>query len=322
MITYYKCDKIFIIKRGYNVIYIRKNNRFFKSLIPKSNERVPKSTHIAAAATVAAVAYVSRPAVAAVLGIGYIGAAWKWNSSITSTSSTAAPKVDAVAAPVISNRASEATGFEKYKALLLENQIDEERALVLPTRRVCGFGGMESLHTQALAKKAVFITEAEILKIHPMRFLRRSPFVMKIDPMSERYFEELDDNDPIWKSIFDSTSIRLHAIGLTESGKHVILQQAVKSCVPSCVAMLVLDHGKMPDYKTIKFTNLANQEEAIAWVRAAGLNPQMTIIKDLENAANILNESIQKYGSGVLSINHPKISGHVEPIQVKSFGRF
>ncbi len=213
--------------------------------------------------------------------------------------------------PHIFQTTSSLQGFKKFEALLDDNQPHEERELILPTRRVCGFGPFDSYPLQQRAQTTTFIIDSEICKIHPMRFIRKSPFVQPIDPDWKTWWAQHEDNDPMWESLWDGLHKELYAIGRTDRGKHVILQQAVKSCVPACVAMLVLDHGKIPDYKAIKMTCLANQIEAIRWVKNSELNPHVTIIQNPHDALEVLLEAIQYDGPGVLSINHPEIGGHV-----------
>lgn len=206
----------------------------------------------------------------------------------------------------------ELKGYEKYKALLSENQIDKERELITPKRRICGFGAMSSPSTQALVTQTVFIKDDEIIKVHPMRFLRNSPFVQETSPRAEQHYSSLNDNDPYWDLRFeDLVNKELHAIGRTENGKHVILQQAAKSCVPTCIGMLVLDHGKTPDYEAIRYNSLANEKQAVEWVEMAGLKPQMTTLEDPKNSLQTLIGLIKRYGSGVLGIVHPQVRGHV-----------
>jgi hypothetical protein len=142
-----------------------------------------------------------------------------------------------------------------------------------------------------------------------MRFLRHSPFVRISNSIG---LETIEDDHELWAGAFDSLNKKLHAIGITDNGKHVILQQTAKSCVPSCVAMLVLDHGKTPNYEAIKSTYLATKDAAIQWVKEAGLNPEVTTITGTpkHRVAQTLKEAIQKHGSGVLTISHPKIGFH------------
>lgn len=200
------------------------------------------------------------------------------------------------------------TRCEEYNALLNENQITAERGLITPKRRSCGFGLFDSIKNATLSTKTSFIKDEEIIGIHPMRFLRNSPFVNKVDLSPGQHPKELDDI--IWNSLFEGLDKQLHAIGVTEDGRHVILQQAVKSCVPSCVAMLVLDQRKTPNYEAIRMVSCATLERAIEWVEAAELVPVLTTIKEYEHPINTFQEAIQKNGPGVLQIIHPLIGGH------------
>jgi hypothetical protein len=202
-------------------------------------------------------------------------------------------------------------GWEKLKALIAENQQEIKRELIVPVRRICNFGGMESNYTIHLAKNSIFITDDEILKVHPVRFLSKSPFVPKLSEEDKKHYAP-DENNFFWESIFDSINKKLLAIAVTENDKHIILQQAVKSCVPTCVGMLVLDHGKTLNYKAIRFTNLANREDAMKWVRQAGLTPHLTDLSNKQDCkADILAKCLEEHGPGVLDIVHPNIKGHV-----------
>lgn len=170
--------------------------------------------------------------------------------------------------------------FDKYNALMQENELDGDRDLIIPSRRVCGFGFQCKSEKAERAKKSVFFTESEIIKVHPMRFLRHSPFVKPMDPRVRLTYEMFDDpNHDLWKNLFEQLPKKLYGIGRTECGKHVILQQAIASCVPSCVGMLVLDHGKIPDYDSIQTTHYANTESAPKLVEEAGLTPILTELK-------------------------------------------
>lgn len=162
-----------------------------------------------------------------------------------------------------------------------------------------------------IIKSAVFITSDEILHIDPIKFLRNSPFVLQPSERSVRTYSKMSDTDPAWESSFDILTRQLQAIAITESGRHVILQQAGKSCVAASVAMLILDHGRIPDYESIKTAHLAEREDAIAWIKRAGLTPKMTGLQSQENKKEVLVECLAKHGSGVLAIHHPVIKGHV-----------
>jgi len=61
-------------------------------------------------------------------------------------------------------------------------------------------------------------------------------------------------------------------------GKAVIQQQAVRSCVPTCVAMIALDHGKEPNLDLLFDVNLSNSESEHQWLRKAGLVPKSILV--------------------------------------------
>ncbi|MEI6242522.1 MAG: hypothetical protein WCP39_03850 [Chlamydiota bacterium] len=208
-------------------------------------------------------------------------------------------------------KTSELKGWAKYQALLAENQQEVIRPFITPSRRVCGFSGIESEYTKYLIRNAVFITAKEIIKVHPMRFLSHSPYGT-LSPFAERLTRAQNENDPIWEEriLPDLINIQLQAIAFTESNRHVILQQAAKSCVPTCVGMLVLDHKKTPNYDAIELTNLANDEQAVEWVRETGLTPKFTEIPNVSNKTEFLVRCLKENGSGALGIDHPKIGGH------------
>lgn len=104
-----------------------------------------------------------------------------------------------------------------------------------------------------------------------------------------------------------------NAIGITRSGKHVILQQTVKSCVPTCVGMLALDHGKIPNYDLIAETSLANDEKQVAWLKELGFTiyPIKLTGKELDNWPKILFDRLAEHGPGILDVYHPAIGEHV-----------
>lgn len=198
----------------------------------------------------------------------------------------------------------------EYNALKAKSLSElTESIYVIPERRVCNFGGMESEQTKEKAKKAIFVTNEEIVKVHPIKFLPNSPFVVKDTPRLKRWLEKTED-ETVWSSILATTKKQAYAIAVTEGGKHVILQQAVKSCVPTCMAMLILDRGEKPNYEAIKTTNLANTERAIGWAKEAQLECQVNKIPQ-ENVIEVLSKYLAEKGPGMLSIDHPTIDGHV-----------
>ena len=216
------------------------------------------------------------------------------------------------------------TNKKQYYALLEDNQLEGNRPMIIPERRICPIGPTISISTWKKIKAAQFILPEEIIEVHAMHFLRNSPFAD--DPedkqMIDRTLDGLDNGSLAYldeykaDSMVDSLKKRVEGIGRTQDGRHVILQQAAKSCVPSCVAMLVLDRGKMPNYRAIERIHIANRERAIQWIQEAGLSHQFTDLTPFwENnqteLASQLSDCLQAKGSGILGIDHPVIGGHV-----------
>jgi hypothetical protein len=198
---------------------------------------------------------------------------------------------------------------EKYKSIKAKKSLTHgESSYTPPERRCCGFGRGESEVTIQRAKEAVFITDQEIVAKHAMKFLSDSPFIKEDSPKTKKFIDNLQNEDA-WKSILTSTEKQDKAIAITESGKHVILQQTVKSCVPTCMAMLILDHGKTPDYEAISSTYLAKIEQAIEWGKKAGLKCQKTVIPT-ENSIELLSKRLAENGPGMLEVDHPTLRGH------------
>ena len=102
---------------------------------------------------------------------------------------------------------------------------------------------------------------------------------------------------------------QLDALGITQHGKHVIQQQALRSCVPATVAMLLLDKGKIPNYIELRSMNLSNDEGIFASLRQAeceGIRCDLSGGNFLEKA----EQAIRLRGPIMLGIHHPTLAGH------------
>jgi hypothetical protein len=208
----------------------------------------------------------------------------------------------------------ELKGWKKLDALLNENENSSSTGFIEPTRRVCNFGGMESqeefIGLKDEAEKAIFVTDDEKVRVRPMKFLRKSPFAERPINRNRDLLECVNEDSSLWKSTFDILEKQLQAIAKTADGKHVILQQTPTSCSPTCVAMLVLDHGKVPNYEAISTTNLANTLDAINWFTEAGLKTIRTELSDKNNITADLVKLLKENGPGILTLNHPDIGNH------------
>lgn len=203
-----------------------------------------------------------------------------------------------------------------YKQLIAENRSKEPRPFIVPQRRVCSFGPMATEYHYKLAKETTYIRDDEILKVHPIRFLRESPFVQFLDlggddlEIGSMKPEKYEKYLKLFETSLQEIDKAVHAIGVTERGEHVLLQQAVKSCVPTCIGMLLLDRGKTPNYGAIVNTHLSKIEESISWVKEAGLRPIVTELSE-SSAVETLKQCLQTEGPGMLSVSNETIGYHV-----------
>jgi len=100
------------------------------------------------------------------------------------------------------------------------------------------------------------------------------------------------------------------SLAITEDNKHVLQQQAQRSCVPTAAAMLILDHGKTPDWKSIIDTNISQTATYVPQlIREANLEPIISSLPD-ENKAAALESLLQKNGPAVTSVSVPGMGGH------------
>ncbi len=156
-----------------------------------------------------------------------------------------------------------------------------------------------------------FITDEQIVNVHPMRVLPNSPFIIRQDATKEeRYLTALDKHPHLWEKVLTATAKSIDAVAITEQGRHVILQQAAKSCGPSCAAMLILDHGKKPNYDTIRNISLSNTDRVARWIEDAGLQSKTTDLSVEKDRVGALIKCLNADGPGVLSIRHDEIGGH------------
>lgn len=194
----------------------------------------------------------------------------------------------------------------EWKALLEQNA--KGTSEIIPNRRVCAFAGHESESAKRDVEETIFVKDEEIVRIHPMKFLSHSPFFQKPEKGKIGYFKH-SKKEENWKASIAFFKKRVEAIARTQCGKHVILQQSAGSCAPSCVAMLVLDKGKSPNYEAIRFTSGTWTEHLVKWVNQAGFGCEISGIP-LENKIEFLSKKVSELGSGILSISHPEMGTH------------
>ena len=183
---------------------------------------------------------------------------------------------------------------------------------IIPERRFCTPGGTSSI-VPLRARNATFISDETILKIHPMKFLPNSPFVKPLGEEELCFFKAFREDHPYVQNYLKIFRNQTQGIAITPEGKHVILQQTTRSCVPTCVGMLVLDRGKIPDYRAMQTTDLATREEAIRWIETAGLKAKITPLPfhSTRKKIELLAKALQENGAGALSVDLEGMDGHV-----------
>jgi hypothetical protein len=195
---------------------------------------------------------------------------------------------------------------------------DKEEGYIVPKRRVCGTSNLDSQEKVALASSTVFISEQEIIGApRAMKFLP-SPFPTDEIMTSEeearlaRFIAE----HPHYKTLIENDKLnvlkREQAVAITKEGKYVILQQGTASCIPSSVAMLILDRGGKPEYDTIRDIHFATKKDAIAWLQTAGFSTKITkLLGTSTNKLQTLSTCLKEYGPGALEVFEDNgIGGH------------
>jgi serine/threonine protein phosphatase PrpC len=101
--------------------------------------------------------------------------------------------------------------------------------------------------------------------------------------------------------------------GRTEDGRHVMQQQATRSCVPTAVAMLLMDRNSLTSEvdEAVSRTNLANDDDAVRWIEGSGKMPVVLSRPEDRHPLEFLSNQLSSYGSGIVSITHPQGGGHV-----------
>jgi hypothetical protein len=128
----------------------------------------------------------------------------------------------------------------------------------------------------------LFIEEKFVVKKHPMKFIDCGRF-------------------PAGREI----------VAITREGKHVVWQQAIRSCFPTAVSMIALDCGKRFLADEL-FYAVTNNEVALEYIRKAGFEPIIHPLKgNIVEKVRALEEIIARTGPGLLSLIHPDLQSHV-----------
>lgn len=207
---------------------------------------------------------------------------------------------------------------EQYRALRDRLQRETEEGYIAfrePTRRHPNPGLLANTKLAKQIKGAEFVADNQIIQRHPMQFLR-SP-AHRADPLFPPLDSDVVAGLKRWPEVcLDSLRERqrqLQAIARTKEGKYVVLQQAARSCVPSAVAMLVLDRKQSIDdllWQAVCRVDLATKEDAEKWIKAAGLEPLDAAIEHI-STTGALSDLLQKNGPEILGIDDHSVGGHV-----------
>ncbi len=99
-------------------------------------------------------------------------------------------------------------------------------------------------------------------------------------------------------------------IAITREGKHVIWQQAIRSCTPTAISMIALDRKKKCLYKEISYPMTSNERELV-FIKEAGFEPKVHLLKgDSFQKVQILEKLLDKIGIGILHVLHPEVGSH------------
>lgn len=144
----------------------------------------------------------------------------------------------------------------------------------------------------------------------PVPQVRRTPPQSLVDTMGVegRDGELFADNDIVHKSPI----VRTRALGegvyatYTTNRKAIVQQQAARGCTAATAAMLILDHGRLPNVNGLRERNLGNTDDQVRDLEVAGLTAKLTKAATLDE----LERAIRKNGSAIVSISG-SIGSHV-----------
>lgn len=114
--------------------------------------------------------------------------------------------------------------------------------------------------------------------------------------------DEIVEKLPILQRIHQENVV----IRFTEHGKAIILQQAQRGCTAAAAAMLIMDHGKTPNLKELRYRNLGSSQEEIRDIEKAGLKALEVKVDNLTE----LGSEIRKNGSAIVTL-YGAIGAHV-----------
>lgn len=100
-------------------------------------------------------------------------------------------------------------------------------------------------------------------------------------------------------------------VALTKDGKHIVWQQAIRSCVPTAISMIALDRGKVFLAKEITYP-VTSTQTMFRYIRKAGFEPVVHVLRGAAiDKVRALEALIAQTGSGLLHLIHPDLKSHM-----------
>lgn len=100
-------------------------------------------------------------------------------------------------------------------------------------------------------------------------------------------------------------------VAISQTGRHVVLQQATRSCFPSAVTMLALDLKAPPLFTEMGNTNITTSARKAAYIQKTGLYSEVHKLEGSPGQKlDTLIKLVAKRGSGILSLLHPDLGAH------------
>ena len=100
-------------------------------------------------------------------------------------------------------------------------------------------------------------------------------------------------------------------VAIARNGKHIVWQQAIRSCVATAISMIALDQGKVFLAKEITYA-VANNDKQLRYIRDAGFKSVVYPLNGFGvEKAKKLEGIIAKSGPGLLHLHHPDLKSHM-----------
>jgi len=100
-------------------------------------------------------------------------------------------------------------------------------------------------------------------------------------------------------------------VAITRKGKHIVWQQAIRSCVPAAISMLALDRGKVFLAEEITYP-VTNNEVQTKYIRKAGFEPKSYPLQGgFFVKVTQLEQILRQTGPGLLHLMHPTLESHM-----------